>query len=319
MDTPLKPEPAKTTAFPRYVILTAAKNEAVHIEKTIDSVARQTVRPEQWVIVDDGSTDATGDIIRQAGRNLPFITLIVNAEKRSRDFGAKATVLRKAFEALAKRSFDYIGNLDADVSFSSDFYTTLIERCEKEPRLGITGGVIWEQGGGEWRYSFSRPSWCVGGATHFFRRPCFEQIGSGYPVLRYGGEDTVVEYLAREHGWEVRAMTDLPVYHHKPSVSPGRVSWRQSYHMGIQEHHWGTSLCFELLKCAARTVRKPYIVGGIARLAGFMSQRLRLVKPDASREIIRIVRRQQWQRVFGKHRTAALPGDAADRARAGAE
>lgn len=293
----MNPGPA-TALHLQYVLMTAAKNEVAHIGKTIDSVARQTVLPIQWIIVDDCSTDATREVIDDARKRHPFIRLLVNQEERSRDFGAKASVLQKAFELLKNEPFDFIGNLDADVSFNGDFYATIIGRCEKEPRLGITGGVIWEQTGGEWRYSHLRPSWCVGGATHFFRRSCFEDIGCGYPALRYGGEDTVIEYLAREKGWAVSAMTDLPVFHHKPSLSLEGKSWRASFRMGIQEYHWGAGFLFELFKCITRIPKKPYIVDGVARFCGYASQWISMVNTDVPRSVARIVRQQQRRRLW---------------------
>jgi poly-beta-1,6-N-acetyl-D-glucosamine synthase len=288
------------SSTPAYVLITAAKNESEYIARTLESVVNQTVLPEKWVIADDGSTDGTGAIIRQYQKDHGFIELISQPQAATRNFGAKARALRTALASLAGTGYDFIGNLDADVSFNAQFYETLLDRFSRESELGITGGVIWELHKKKWRYAPSRPDWCVGGATHFFRRKCFEDVGSGYEPLRYGGEDTVAEYCARDKGWKVKAMKDCIVLHHKPSVLISGKPWRMPYAMGRQEYHWGTGILFEGAKCLSRCVLGPFSADGYARFLGYMGQLLTRAKRDVPDATARIVRRQQSRQLFGR-------------------
>jgi glycosyltransferase involved in cell wall biosynthesis len=287
-------------ARPAYVLITAAKNESAFIPKTLDSVVNQTVLPGKWVIVDDGSQDATGSIVRHYLDRYDFIQLVSQPQPTARNFGAKARALRTALASLAGTGYEYIGNLDADVSFGETFYETLLDRFSQDPELGISGGVIWEIHKKKWQYAPSRPDWCVGGATHFFRRACFEDVGSGYAPLRYGGEDTVAEYCARDKGWKVTAMKDCIVYHYKPSVLISGKSWRAPYAMGRQEYHWGTGILFETAKCLSRCVLRPLSADGYARIFGYMGQVLTRAKRDVPDATARIVRRQQSRQLFGR-------------------
>jgi poly-beta-1,6-N-acetyl-D-glucosamine synthase len=274
--------------------MTAAKNEAAYIAHTLDAVVNQTVLPQKWIIVDDGSTDETAGIVRNYQKKHDFISLISHHSASTRNFGAKALALRTAVGHLTGTAYDFIGNLDADVSFGERFYETLLDRFFADPALGISGGVIWEFYKKKWRYAPSRPQWCVGGATHFFRRACFEAVGSGYVPLPYGGEDTVTEYRARDLGWQVKAMSECIVYHYKPSVLISGKPWRVPYALGRQEYHWGTGVLFECAKCFFRCVKRPFAADGYARFAGYMVPFLTHKKRDVPHEIASVVRRQQY-------------------------
>ena len=54
-----------STIKQKYVLITPARNEGDYIEKTIQSVISQKIKPVKWVIVSDGSTDDTVAIAQQ--------------------------------------------------------------------------------------------------------------------------------------------------------------------------------------------------------------------------------------------------------------
>ena len=282
----------------RYCLVTPARNEARFIGKTLTSVAAQTIRPLEWIVVDDGSTDATAALVEAHRRMLPFLRLIhANTGNTVRDFSSKAFALQEGYEALTEKDYDYICFCDADISFGPGYFETLMATLEQDPHAGLVGGLIHEPDAkGNWHVTHMNPSWCVGGAAHFFRRACFEQVG-GYPKLPRGGEDTVVEYRARAHGWGVYVVRDAALLHHKPSVVPRHHAVRAAFRMGEQEYLWGSTLAFEAVKSAARAFKPPYLIGGISRFIGYLSKAITGAEKDVDEKTVELVRSQQRKRL----------------------
>lgn len=279
-----------------YALLTAAKNEASYIRNTLESVVSQTNLPDLWIIVDDGSTDSTYEIINEYSKKFSFITLLKREQSIIRDFSSKVFALKQAFAQINPDRYCYIGNIDADVSFAPDYYATLLQHFQENKYLGIGGGVIWEKKKGRWICAHSNPKWCVGGATQMFRQQCLAEIGF-YPLLPYGGEDTVLEYLARHHGWEVEVFHDCIIHHHRPLSSANKSIFRIYYHSGKQEYHWGSSLLFQICKCTTRLVKHPFLLGGILQFVGFFREYIRQEKKSISSDVEKVIKSQQLKRL----------------------
>ena len=289
----------ETDSFPLYALITAAKNEAPHIELTMQSVIAQECKPICWVIVNDGSTDATEAIVSKYLREAKFIHLISNLPRDKRDFGAKARALKQALDYLTKNNAacKYLGTLDADISFKPDYYKCLIRRMESESNYGITSGVCYESENGQWVYDHPNPEWCCGGQAQVFRSHLYNEFG-GYPELPLGGEDTVLEYLVREKGYNVRAFTDCIFHHHKKTSFSGNKGLRDYFLQGKQSYLWGSRFIYELIKSAARARRKPYLLSGIWRLLGYVGGAIEYRKPSIPAQQVRIVRKQQLHRLL---------------------
>ena len=165
----------------RYVIVTPARNEEGFIANTIQAVISQTLKPLRWIIVNDGSTDRTQEIVELYLGRFDFITLVNLKRDGDRNFGSKAIAFSCGVSELKNLDYDFIGNLDADISLEPDYYQSIIDFFEKDPKLGIAGGIVYTRVGS--RYSTSdRTTDSVGGAVQLFRRPCLEAIG-GYLLL----------------------------------------------------------------------------------------------------------------------------------------
>ena len=172
-----------------YVLITAARNEEAYIERTLDSVIHQMVLPEKWIIVSDGSTDRTDEIVRQYVSRYRFLELVRRENSGKRSFRSKIEAVNEAVKRLDSVNYAFIGCLDADVSFGPDYYKKLIEHFRANSRLGIAGGGLVDCcHNKEYRHFSSRTS--VPGAVQFFRRDCYEEIG-GYTPLTYGQVDAV--------------------------------------------------------------------------------------------------------------------------------
>jgi GT2 family glycosyltransferase len=277
-----------------YVLITAAHNEERYIEGTIRSVLGQSIRPLRWIIVSDASTDRTDEIVSQYARENPFIEQVRLEKSHRHDFAAKVHAIRSGYRCLENVKYGYLGILDADTSFGTDYYSTLLNRCKMEPRLGITGGFIYEDRDGVFTSRQSNRVFSVAGATQFFRRECFEEIG-GISPLRYGGEDWGAEVSARMMGWIVSAWPDLVVFHHRSTGATGGLL-HSRFQQGKMDYSLGCLPAFEVVKCAARLTEKPVVIGGLARLAGFAWSYGAGGDRAVSKEFVQFLRKEQrWR------------------------
>src|ERR1017187_8419322 len=199
----------------RFVLASAAYNEDKYIEKLMQSVVNGTRRPLRWVIVSDGSTDRTDEIVKQYAARYEFIRLHRITEDHPRNFAAQAIAINTGFGLLRDLEFDFIGNLDADITLEPTYFDALLDRFEKDSRLGVAGGYIWEEDGGQFRCRKTNSPRSVAHAVQLFRRKCLNDVGGAYIPLPYGGPDWYAEIKARMHDWEVRSFPELKVYHHR--------------------------------------------------------------------------------------------------------
>lgn len=280
---------------PAYVVVTPAHNEAGYIVETLVSVAAQRVPPLKWVVVNDGSTDATEALVAAHGRGLPYLELVRSRAGGDACFGAKVRAIHQGYERLRGLDFDYFANLDADITLPSDYYALLLERFEANPRLGVAGGLVVDAARrpGE-RIYFSRDD--VACAVQMFRRRCFEEIG-GYLPLAAGGEDTAAGVMARMRGWEVRTFEDLPVLHRRPVACKGLSPLRWRYRHGKQDYLLGYHPFYHLFKCANRLVERPRVIGSLGRLAGFHLTQLRREPRAVDAAFVAFLRRGQRARM----------------------
>ena len=275
-----------------YTLITPARNEAEYIPKVIESMVGQTVQPSKWVIVNDGSTDDTENIVMQASKTYPVIQLIRSKGELNRSFGSKALAFQKGYQALQNLMFDYVGNLDADVTMEPHYYERILEEMLKNPRLGVVSGVVWDRTGNKFKRVTSNLNHAVG-AVQFWRRECFEAVG-GYRPATVGGIDSLAELTARMKGWHTRSFPDLPVYHHKPIDSAnGRKGIRIAYRAGLTEYHIGTWPVFALLKAIRRWKESPIIICVFIRLFGYSRLWLTKASRDAPKELVAYLKNEQ--------------------------
>lgn len=277
----------------RYVLITAARNEERFIGETLASVGAQTLRPMCWVVVSDGSTDRTDEIVRGYAKRFKFIKLLRLDGNRARDFAAKVRALSAAYEQLKGFDFGYVGNLDADITLDSDYFERLVSRFENDPLLGIGGGAIYENLNGRFAPRPTNSVRSVAHAVHFLRRECYEDIG-GYIPLSYGGEDWAANLTARMKSWRVQTFLELPAYHHRRTGTAGSLI-RHWFRAGLMDCSFGSHPAFELAKCSRRMWRHP--IGATTRLIGFawasLSGKPRLIP----REIVHYLRTEQKSRL----------------------
>src|SRR4051794_14929008 len=137
----------------QYVLITPARNEAAFIELTLKSVIDQTVKPLRWVIVSDGSTDGTDELVKRYAVEHPWIELVRMPERRERHFAGKVRAFDAGRERVKHLDYEIIGNLDGDISFEPDFFSFLLSKFAENPRLGV-GGTAFREGSQQYNYRF---------------------------------------------------------------------------------------------------------------------------------------------------------------------
>jgi poly-beta-1,6-N-acetyl-D-glucosamine synthase len=276
----------------KYVLLTAAYNEESYIGATIESIAAQTHLPERWVIVSDASKDRTDKIVLSYAAKYPFLRFVRIQEKHARNFGAQVMAIRRGFEELRGVDYEFIGNLDADLTFEPDYFEKLLRKFDDDPKLGIGGGSIHERGSdGAFRSRPLNTKRSVGHAVQMVRRECYEDIG-GWVAMPYGGQDWQALVSAEMRGWRVRSFSDLPVYHHRPTGGGDR-RFRNLFREGRMDYSVGSYPPFEIFKLARRIRFKPYLLGSLVRLSGFLWGYWTREDRPVSREFIAFLRAEQ--------------------------
>jgi len=278
-----------------YVLITPARNEEANIERTAEAVLAQTILPQKWVVVSDGSVDRTEEIVARYAERHGFIRLLSAPKQGQKGFASKVRAFQAGYDQLKDTPYSFLGNLDADVSFGSDYYERILDKFQADPALGMAGGIILERIGDQFvpqRISSNS----VAGAVQLFRRECFEAIG-GYIPIQTGGIDAVAEIMARMHGWRVRTFSEVPVYHHR-RVSTGKASILSTrFHHGVTNYLLGYHPLFQLLSCLYRIFDRPYLIGSALALLGYGWSHVRGYPRAIPDEVIHFLRAEQRARM----------------------
>lgn len=282
-------------ALPPYVLVTPARNEEAVIGRVLESVVNQTHRPVRWVVVDDNSTDETADVVRSWAARHPFIELLQATSGARAGFGSKIRAFNAGYSRLEGLCYEFVGNLDADVSFDSEYFAELLARMCDDARLGLAGGIILEPISGRFvPQPISLNS--VAGAVQMFRRDVFTAI-RGFVPLELGGEDSIAEVMTRMNGWSTQTFPDLKVRHHGRVTMGGSNVLSTRFRKGIVNHSLGYHPIFQTAIGLYRMKDRPWILGGGLMIVGYcwaaLTRRPRGIPP----QVIRYVRSEQMRRL----------------------
>ena len=287
----------------RLALVTPARNEAAHIEQTILSVVRQSVRPERWIIVSDGSTDETNEIVARYSSRYPWIEGVYLPERKERHFAAKVQAFSEGYKKIEDLTCDVIGSLDADISFDDpEYFAFLLRKFEEDPRLGVAG-TPYREGEVQYDYRFSRKEH-VSGACQLFRRECFESIG-GYVPIKAGAIDLVAVVTARMHGWVTETFTEKFCVHHRRMGTAEQGIVGATFKSGYGDYRMGVDPLWQLFRSIYQMSRKPLIVGGALLLAGYFWAMITSAKKPVSDEFVRFRRAEQKRWLLGYFKRAA--------------
>jgi biofilm PGA synthesis N-glycosyltransferase PgaC len=281
----------QTCSHLRYVLITPARNEEAFIEGTIESVIHQTVPPLKWVIVDDGSTDRTRDIVNRYLARYSWIEVVQMTPRRDRSFAAKVLAFNAGYDKVKGLDYDVVGNLDADLSFDSDYCEFLLSKFREDDTLGVAGTVFKEDGYSSERHSFEGHNHVAGGCQ-LFRRRCFEEIG-GFIPNEAGGVDWIAVTTARMKGWKTESFREKWFFHHRHLGTAERGVLSSSFSYGEKDYYLGGHPLWEIFRVAYRITRQPYIVEGIALGLGYCWAFLRRTPRPVCRDLVSFHRQEQ--------------------------
>lgn len=286
-----------------YALITPARNEADLIEQTIRSVISQTILPRKWVIVSDGSTDGTDEIVGRYLAVHPWIELVRMPERRDRHFAAKVQCFRAGYERLQGMEYDIVGNLDADITFEPGYFAFLLGKFAAHPRLGVAGTPFVE---GTETYNFRFTSVeHVSGACQLFRRQCYQEIG-GYQPVKGGGIDWIAVTTARMKGWQTRTFVEQVCHHHRPMGTASQGKLKAWFALGRQDYYLGGHPLWQVFRSVYQMARKPLLLGGIYLLAGYLWAWMTRAERAVSPELMRFHRGEQMARL--RHKALSIIG-----------
>jgi poly-beta-1,6-N-acetyl-D-glucosamine synthase len=278
-----------------YALMTAAYNEEENIEHTILSVLSQTTLPRRWVIVSDGSIDKTDAIVQSYETKHEFIRFVQITRDPGRSFASKIVALQNGSRLLEDVEYDFIGNIDADISVGPSYFEDLITHFRSDPKLGLAGGYVRDKNGDNYESNRTNRIYAVAHGAQLVRRECYEAIG-GYAVLRYGGEDWHAHVSAALKGWTAESFPELYMLHHRPTGDAENML-RYKFREGRMDYSLGSDPTFEFFKCLERMLHRPFLTGGIARLTGFFWSWICQDSRPVSDEFIIFLRKDQRERL----------------------
>ena len=278
----------------RYIIITPARDEEAYLEKTIESVLQQTIQPQYWVIVNDGSGDRTGEIIDRYAAKHPWIIARHRSNRGFREAGGGVIVtFYDGYAQVPAGEWDFLVKLDADLSFASDYFEQCFAEFERDPLLGIGGGGIYHEEDGELKLEHN-PKFHVRGATKIYRRECWDELGG---LLKAPGWDTVDELKANMLGWSTRTFAELRLWHYRfTGAADG--AWKDWVKNGKANYITGYHPLFMLMKCARKVVKRPYVLASAGLGWGFISGYWRRIPQVQDRNLIRYTRNQQMRKML---------------------
>ncbi len=280
---------------PVYVLITPARNEAKFIELTIKSVVAQTVRPLKWIIVSDGSTDGTDELVRKYAAVHAWIELVRMPERRERHFAGKVQAFIAGIARMKGLEYAIIGSLDGDISFEEDYFSFLLQKLATDPRLGLVGSPFKERSNQTYDYRFVSIEH-VSGACQLFRRECFEEIG-GYLPVKAGCIDHIAVISARMKGWQTRTFTDKVCLHHREMGTAQHGVLVARFRNGTKDYAIGNHPVWELFRTVHQMTKRPVLIGGLVLVCGYMWAVIRQVERPVSQELVKFYRREQMMRL----------------------
>jgi glycosyltransferase involved in cell wall biosynthesis len=280
----------------KYVLITPSRNEAHLIKNTLESIVRQTVLPLKWIIVNDGSTDTTTEIVAQYAAQHPWIELVNRPARKERHFAGKVHAFNAGLERVSQLPYDIIGNLDADVSLDPDHFEFLLTKFREDPTLGVAGTVFTEPDGYNSAIDSFEGQTYVSGQCQIFRRECFEQIG-GYVPSKIGGIDWMAVKTARMMGWNTRSFREKSFVHHRVLGTAERGVIGSNFAYGKKDYVLGGHPLWQVFRCGYRMAKRPYVVGGIALLSGYFVAFLARAERPVSHELMRYHRIEQMMKL----------------------
>lgn len=285
-------------AYMKYVIISPVRNEAQYIEQTIQAMINQTVEPSEWIIVDDGSTDETPEIVARYAKSHAWLKLVHRDRRENKGDRQRGKGVIETFyfgvDHLTVQDYQFIIKLDGDVSFTPNYFEFLLDRFVHDPKLGIAGGGLYERTDDK-NWSLRSAKDHVGGPAKMYRRTCFEAIDGLVPALGWDGLD---EWTALSKGWKVESFESLRVLHYR-IMGNATGALKSKIEQGYGAHYMGYHPLYMLARGVRHTFIKPYLVGGIMMIIAYLVAWLQRREQLPSPSVLDYIRRTQFRQFVG--------------------
>jgi glycosyltransferase involved in cell wall biosynthesis len=282
---------------PTYAVVTPVRNEAENLQRLAAALVAQDPQPSAWVVVEDGSTDATPELLAALAAEHAWI------RPATFEAGSGAALAQGRREGRALDGFragvrvledpvDYVIKIDADVDFEPDYLGTLVRRMAADPKLGIASGTCTELEDGEWVRRTKAES-TVWGASRAYRWDCIPDVMALESRMGWDGLD---ELRVQLRGFRTETFIDLPFRHNRPeggrelsSLHHGEALGRASWYMGYRPSYL-------TLRALYRARRAP---ASLAMLWGYAAAAARREPRCPDREVVAALRdRQRLRHAF---------------------
>ncbi len=291
----------------RYLLVTPCRDEAQYARRTLESVANQSLAPALWIIVDDGSTDDTPQILAEYAAKLPYLKIIRRENRGFRKLGGGVIdAFYAGYETINPTEFDYVCKLDLDLDLPPRYFETLIEKMEADPRIGTCSGKPYFKDSSARQIMETCGNENSVGMVKFYRTQCFTEIGGFVRELMWDGIDC---HRCRMLGW-VAASWDEPAlsFEHLRAMGTSHKNWwtGRTRH-GIGQYFMGTGLTYLLASAAFRIIHRPIVIGSAAMVWGYTRSWASKKPRYADLTFRRFLRRYQWQCLLrGKDKATAM-------------
>ena len=311
--------PIRNLRARRYCVITPCRDEAIHARRTLDAVTKQTEPPARWIIVDDGSTDATPQILAEYAARFPWIRVVRRPDRGVRKVGGGVVdAFYSGYDTIDPAEFEYVCKLDLDLDLPPRYFELLMDWMEASPRIGTCSGKPYfhPDGIGTIREQFPLvdTSELVGekcgdensiGAVKFYRTSCFQQIGGFVREVMWDGIDG---HRCRQHGW-IAISSDHPqlrFIHLRPMGTSHRGWLTGRARHGYGQYFMGTTPLYMLASALSRMGHPPVVLGGLAILYGYFRSMVARLPRYGDAEFRHMLRRYQRDcLIHGKSRATA--------------
>lgn len=279
-----------------YLLISPCRNESEYMRQTLDSVVNQTVPPDLWVIVDDGSTDETPEILRDYTERYPFIQVITRENRGHRSVGPGVIeAFYHGYDQVDVSQFDFVCKLDLDLDLPEKYFEILISRMNENPRIGTCSGKAYfrDSNTGELVSEKCGDEMSVG-MTKFYRRSCFEEIGGFVREVMWDGIDC---HRCRQLGWLALSWDEpeLRFIHLRPMGSSQQGIFTGRMRHGFGQYFMGTGIVYMTASSVYRMLHPPIFIGGFAMWWGYVKSMLQRKPRFDDKELVKFIRRYQWQ------------------------
>jgi len=278
----------------RYCLISPCRDEAHYARRTIESVIAQSVPPALWIIVDDGSTDETPQILADYAAKHPFIRVVTRPDRGDRQLGGGVIeAFYAGYDTIDPSDFDYICKLDLDLDLPPRYFETLMQRMEADPRIATCSGKPYMDLNGKLVSEKCGDETSVG-MTKFYRTSAFKQVGGFVRMLMWDGIDC---HRCRMLGWIAVSWDDPAIRftHLRPMGTSHKNWWTGRVRHGVGQYYMGTGFSYMLASALFRMTRPPLLVGGLAMLWGYVKSWVSRAPRYGDAEFRRFLRSYQWK------------------------